>query len=579
MNKSIELRDYIAIEQSKALSKQMPALLISTSVVGFITVGALWSHFSKVTLLSWLMSVCILVICRWWTTRKFTQESATVENSKYRLKVFTFWFVMNGFNWGSVAFLFHDPEAPIYSIYLICVLTGYISVGASSTSLFLPAFFGFAVPASTLFFLRFITESGQLYTMLAVSTPFYLFVMTAFARVSLSNFKTTKKLEFDNERLLNEVTLQRNLADKAVVEKNQFLAATSHDLRQPLHALGLYTDALRPRLSNDLNKEILEKIAQSGGALNDLLHGLLDISRLDASVVENRPQHFFLSQISTQLCDEFDSQARQKGLILESDISGDLVVNADPVLLERVLRNLLSNAVKYTEDGFVKLSGEQIDKHIVITVADSGMGVADEDIESIFSEFTQLGNPERDRSKGLGLGLSIVKRLRKLQSIPFKFESVQGEGSVVSLNVPIGDKALRVLNRPRQESLTEQLTILFVDDESDIRDGMKMLISSWQCTPLIASGKQQAMQAIQALDDDLDIIISDLRLRDDDTGVELIAQIREELNQDVPAIIVTGDTAVNRLELTKQSNVVLMHKPLHPSDLRDQIEQLLGVSD
>jgi len=574
ISKHTQLDQYIAVEQSRALSRQMPALLISTLVVGLITTGALWNHFSHMTLLLWFLSVVLLVSGRWWTTRKFSPESTNSSNHKMRLRVFTFWFLVNGLNWGIVAFLFHDPNTPIYSVYLICVLVGYVSVGASSTSLFLPAFFGFSVPASSLFFIRFITEDGTLYPLLAFSTPFYLVVMIAFARIANRNFKATKTLEFDNAKLLIEVTEQKAIAETAVIEKNQFLAATSHDLRQPLHAMGLYVDALRPRLSDSLDQEILEKIALSSGALNELLHGLLDISRLDASVVENRPQHVYLNRITRQLSSEFDSQATQRGLDLQFDINNEHVVLADPILLERVLRNLLSNAVKYTETGFVKC-----DETIEIKVSDSGIGIPEEQTNAIFSEFTQLGNPERDRNKGLGLGLAIVKRLCELQKISYQLESKLGKGTSVTLSVPQGDGALRVLEKTCNTQPEKQLNILFIDDEEAIREGMKMLISSWQCVPLIASGRESAMRAIQSLDEDLDIIVSDLRLREDHTGIELIKLIREELNQEVPAIIVTGDTAVDRLELSKHSNIVMLHKPIKPAELRRQIVQLLDELD
>ena len=199
--------------------------------------------------------------------------------------------------------------------------------------------------------------------------------------------------------------------------------------------------------------------------------------------------------------------------------------------------------------------------------------------KKIFSEYTQLNNPERDRNKGLGLGLAIVTRLCKLQDIPYDFQSAIGAGTAVKLTVKMGDAALTPINSHRPQQSMRKLTILFVDDEQAIRDGMKMIISSRQCRAVIAADKEQALEKIGALDHDLDVIISDLRLRDNVTGTELVADIREELNRDVPAVIVTGDTAVDRLELVKSENVALLHKPVSPEELREEVQRLIATSD
>ena len=285
------LEHFIRIEESKALSKQRSPTLFSTLLLVFLTVATLWSNSDKLTLASWGVFSLFLIFCRWWTTRKFTPESTTVLNASIRLKIFTIWYALYGLNWGTTIYLFHDPSEPLYSVFFAVVLVTYISAGVFVTSSYLPAFFGLAIPLGCISFLRFITEDGMLYFSLGLSTPIYILIMSNYAKTANRNFKETKKVEYDNLRLLEEVTKQKDVAEKSVIEKNRFLSATSHDLRQPLHAMGLFIDALKPRLSDPQDLDILDRIAQSGRALNELLHGLLDISKLDANAIENRPQH------------------------------------------------------------------------------------------------------------------------------------------------------------------------------------------------------------------------------------------------------------------------------------------------
>lgn len=576
----MQLEEYIGLEQSKALSRLAPSLLISIFSVGVLTVAVLSIHFSIDHLLLWLLSVLVLVICRWLTSRKFTSENITSANYKKHLTLFTFWSCVNGLNWGSIAFLFHDPEVAIYSVYLVCVLTGYVSVAGSSTSLYLPAFFAFSIPAILLFFLRFITEGGGLYFALAASSIFYLVVMAFLTRVVQRNFKAAKALEYENQSLLNQVTKEKNRAEQAMIEKNHFLAATSHDLRQPLHAMSLYINALQARLTDPLNINILDKIGSSGNALNDLLHGLLDISRLDASAVENRPQHIKLSTLANYLEGEFSPQAVESNLQLTINVDEQHIVYADPVLLERVLRNLLSNAIKYTKRGYVELKSAMGDSNVQISVNDTGIGVPKDKLDSIFSEFIQVSNPERDRNKGLGLGLSIVKRLCDLQNIKLVFDSRLNQGTNVQLTLALGDAALLPMVKTSTSGDFECLNILCIDDEKDIRDGMEMIINSWKCNPIVVSDGTNALRAVRSGDVKIDIIISDLRLRNEESGITVVQSIREEFNDDIPAIIVTGDTAVDRIELVRDAKeIMLLHKPIQPSDLRQAIENLLNQSN
>ena len=573
--------DYLGLKQANALYRNMRVLVISSIFVNALLVLVMWPQFNKRSLLIWFAVCCFVAVARWWSTKSFTSESTNQDNYRHRLWVHAFWSTLNGATWGSAALLFQDPGAPIYSVFLICALTGYISVTILSNTLYLPQFYGFILSATLAFILSYLILGSGFYAVLCGYAILYSSVMIVFGRIANRNYIESKRLEFENKELLLKVTNEKQLADKANADKNQFLAATSHDLRQPLHAMGLYIDALEPRMQNSTDVDIVSKLKQSGQALNDLLYGLLDISRLDAGVLSNKPEHTSLSKLIERLLEEVEPQLRESGLELQVDVSDQHYVYADPVLLTRVARNLLSNALKYTAKGFVKITSKRADDNsngsIVLAFEDSGVGIPANKIDSIFSEFTQLQNPERDRNKGLGLGLSIVRRLCKLQNIEYRFDSQVGKGSCVTLNLANGDKALAPLQIKSKTSMVTNLAILVVDDEQAIRDAMSMMIQSWQCTPLIASSQLDALNLIHEHDDSIDLIISDLRLRENDNGVNVICAIREELNHNVPAIVLTGDTAVERIELAHSANIVLMHKPIQADVLREQVASLIAL--
>jgi len=575
----MNIEQYIGVEQVKALSNQTPTILAATSFTSLATTFVMWLHFPPHLPLIWLTTSLTLVVIRWFIYKSNNRTPVDIDNYQKRLNAVTFASVLFSLNAGLAVFLFHDTTTPTFSILLVCLFTAYVSASAASIGLYFPAFLAGSIPVTILFVVRYIVEPDLLYKIMTAVTITYFFVLLGIARIINKSFKAAKTLEFDNERLLEQVTIQKNLAEKAIVEKNHFLAAASHDLRQPLHAMGLYIDALKPRLADSFDQNILKKITQSNGALNELLHSLLDISKLDADVVKNRPQHFYLNRITHQLSAEFKSEAAQRGLILQFNVDAEQVVYGDPVLLERVLRNLLSNALKYTETGFVKVTSQLQNDAVQIKVVDTGVGVKNQDIDRIFSEYIQLDNPERDRRKGLGLGLAIVKRLCSLQEIPYEFESEFGQGTTVTLAVKLGEGALCALETNGNAPTLRRLTILFVDDDEAIRDSMKMIIQSWQCLPIIASTMAEAIALVQTLDQDLDVIVSDLRLQNNETGTEVVDKIRQELNVDIPAIIVTGDTAIDRLQLASSENVTLMHKPIAALELRQQIVKLVDGSN
>lgn len=381
------------------------------------------------------------------------------------------------------------------------------------------------------------------------------------------------------ERRLEQARLESENANKA---KSKFLAAASHDLRQPLHAIGMFLSALEERRRKDKNESaegdlrIIENIADSLGALRGLLNALLDISKLDAGVMHAEFGPVMLRPLVERLLKQQQDRVEEKGLSLRS-VCPNVAVRSDGILLERVLSNLLSNAVRYTSKGGVLLGVRCRGNKILIEIYDTGVGIPKDKVKDIFVEFQQLDNPARDRRRGLGLGLAIVERVLVLLDHPLHVHSVVGQGSCFSLEIG-ADKVQEVVI---PEKIIEAgiigadvPLIVVIDDEPDILDGMEQLITGWNYDVIAALSTQDALNQLDKTDVRPSLILADYRLQEKMTGADSIRAIQEKLNYPIPAAIITGDTAPERIQDAKASGFVLLHKPLQPAKLRQLIRNV-----
>jgi len=388
---------------------------------------------------------------------------------------------------------------------------------------------------------------------------------------------TLAKERHDAQLKLTTALKELTSGDQERKAQNRFIAAASHDLRQPLHALGLYLSALKTHISTQRGHGILENISRSTEALNDLLSSLLDISKLDAGVIDVNEESFSLDDVFEQLHQTFQPEAVEKNLALEVNLS-NLWVKSDRVLLERILRNLVSNGLKYTSEGSVTLNAEVHQNKVRLLVSDTGYGIPKNEQEAVFNEYYQLHNPERDRAKGLGLGLSIVRRLANLLDLEMTIDSEHARGTTFEILVPEGKPTRTFVGKHQQKEASyanelADLSILVIDDEEDVREGMRAVLAGKIRTVLTAESAQDACDQLVSTEIVPNLIIADYRLRDDQTGDRAIELIREELNEEIPAMIVTGDTSPARLREATASGFRLLHKPVVAEDL------LLAVAD
>lgn len=372
---------------------------------------------------------------------------------------------------------------------------------------------------------------------------------------------------------------QKEEAERANLAKSRFLAAATHDLRQPMHALTLFVAALKERIHYPEVSRIVQQIESSVTAMQGMFNALLDISRLDAGVLQAHPKDFFLQALFERLHADFIPLAQEKGLRL-SIVPTKAIVRTDPVLLERILMNLISNGIRYSSSGGVVVGCRRSKGGVRIEVWDTGAGIPVPRQKDIFQEFVQLNNPERDRNKGLGLGLAIVDRMAKLLGSQIELKSKEGRGSVFSIKVARGN-AKRVVEEiapaipVRRERLNGAL-VVFVDDEASILEGMEVLLRDWGCQPIIAASAVGALAALAEAGRAPDIIISDYRLRDRETGIDVITQIREQYGAGIPSVLVSGDTAPELLRAAKDRGLQILHKPVRPAKLRALIDHLIN---
>ncbi len=376
-------------------------------------------------------------------------------------------------------------------------------------------------------------------------------------------------------------------AEAANRAKTQFFAAASHDLRQPLHALGLFAEALRSHSKDDEVTHLVNSINSSVDALEGLFSELLDITKIDTGGMDIDPEHFSMRDLFTRIQLHFEPIAFEKGLML-SFHGEQHHCYADPLVAERILRNLVSNALRYTEDGGVLVSCRKRGEQLCLQVWDTGIGIAPKEQERIFEEFyqTQSNRPlQPHHRKGLGLGLAIVKRLSDLMEAPLTLRSRVGRGTVFTLMLPVG-RAPRMqpignVNKSSLGVTLDRRHIVVVEDEQAVLQGLQVLLKGWGATvsafDSVAAVSEWVAQFDAAHAPRPDLLMVDYRLPAQQTGIDAIKVMRERFGPELPAILVTGSTMTQHEEEARQHQFHVLLKPVVPTKLRAMIAFKLGL--
>jgi two-component system, chemotaxis family, CheB/CheR fusion protein len=451
--------------------------------------------------------------------------------------------------------------------------------------------FGLSVPALDSFF-RLLRDEGAAVADYEIEIE----LPSIGARVLLLNAEVARgETEATSEIVvtIDDVTERRHAetalksakwhAERANLSKSRFLAAASHDLRQPLQTLSLVREILAKKIKERDEEVALKLVAQlneTATALLGMLDTLLDINRLEAEIVQAEKAIFPINDLLERLKVEFSYHAQAHGLLWRV-VPCRLSIWSDPRLLEQMIRNLLSNAVKYTERGKILLGCRRRGHMLRIEVWDTGAGIPEGQIQAIFEEFHQLDNPARDRKRGFGLGLSIVQRLGDLLGHPVEVQSRLGTGSAFSVEAPLASVQPQATPHRRRrgplQCAGDDSTILVIEDDPAVREMLALLFASeGYRTAAAADGGQALAMAREGIGPDL--VVADYRLPNDVTGLQIVAGVREAVAREIPAVILTGDVSIDAMREIARGRCVQRNKPVRAEELTHLIQSLLAES-
>lgn len=454
---------------------------------------------------------------------------------------------------------------------VLTILGVGMSVGTVALSLgYRPAYLSYVIPMmGSLSFCWFYFPSAGLNPVvsigMAVLILFLAVIMHLMGSATFTNLLDAMASRNRQAALNTKLRTALDRAETANRAKTRFLASASHDLRQPLHTLSMFSAALQMRPLDPRSAEIARNIDVAMQELSTELDSLLDISKLDAGVIQANPATFRLNEVFQSLQRIYEPIASERGLSLLITTDDSISVKTDRALFERVLRNIVDNAIKYSETGTITIDANLSDNgpnlKARITIRDQGIGIDEKDLIPIFDEFYQIANPERNRAKGLGLGLAIVQRLCHLLDISIAVRSLLGTGSTFNLSMPA--QQTQAVNQPSlQQSMIATLagkTILILDDEQSVRDSMLAVLTEAKCIVYTAATTVEAVAQIQC--NRPDIVLADLRLQGDSNGIAAIKQLRQ-LCPGLPAILISGDTEPRQIQAADKAQITMLHKPV-----------------
>jgi len=554
-------------------------VVVANVLISLAAAYVLRSAVSASWLIGWLGALYLLTAIRVLAARRFFSRDREPTSALRWAWLAAAFSCVSGLLWGMLGWVGFLPEAPILFSFTVIVLTGLICGTVPSLSAFPPALVGSIIATVLPITVRSITNGGDISGAYLSLLAGLVTINLYYCRTTYHMLRETIRLRLENVELVSHLQEERDRAQAADRAKTRFLAAASHDLRQPIHALSLLIATLavlghRGAVQSGDARDLAGKAKSIVGNLSALLNELLDISRLDAGVVTVARETVNLSQLFYHLSNEFAPAAKDRGLdwrVVESRLQ----VDSDPMMLKRVLGNLLSNAFRYTRSGGVLLGCRRRGASVEIQIWDTGPGIPADQQAMVFEEFVQLQNPARDRSQGLGLGLAIVRRTAVLLQHPLKLVSVTGRGSMFSVTVPKASAAETPLPDNRASPAGIAVAIMVVEDEGDVLDIMVQLLTLQghrvYAGRSAAEVQQIHAEAIVAGDAPVDLIIADYRLGDGATGLDAIEVLCAHIGRSVPAVIVTGDTSPSRIKEATASGHRILHKPITGEELHEAI--------
>jgi signal transduction histidine kinase/CheY-like chemotaxis protein len=570
----------IRAERTRILYSNLPAAVTAAGVALLSLIGfMLWrGQLPPLEAAVWAGSAmgCVALLMGFWKARR--RDPAKDARWRVWLLRFRVGCLAGGAACGAVAVLFPSADRYEGAMFGALVAGGSVAGALPFIGADLAAFAAYLVPTMSPYVLSPLLQTFPGNYGLAASAAAYIGAMWWAARRSSRQLGESLRLRFENLDLLEEVSRQKALAEEASAAKSQFLAAASHDLRQPLHALSLFVGALGLRRMDREGRRLLDQVGQSVAAMDALFADLFDITRLEAGATRVELIDFPLRPLLERLGREFRAEAQAKGLSFRIRC-GEQALRSDPALVERILRNLIANAVRYTDRGGVLAACRRAGDNgkVRLEVWDTGRGVSADQQAKIFREFYQLAGPGQGRPQGLGLGLAIVQRTAALLGGQVSLASRPGRGSVFRLDLPRSTRpALQAAREGQgQAHPAAKGLILVLEDEAPAREAMSRLLTGWGHEVLAAESASEMLRRLDGRTLQPDLIICDFGLGGGENGVETVRTLRERAGAEAPAILVSGDGGPERAAQAQAAGLVLLHKPVGASRLRAAVGNLM----
>ena len=571
---------YLLREKASHITKAARSATIANVLAPLLCIPAFKDEVKPMHLGIWLTYMLVGVVVRTWIVFKLKFKSEEIINPQQNLTRMTLTLGSMGIGWGMGWVLMAPDLLMINRVIYVYMITAALMGSMFAYSVHKPTFYAFTLPIMIPSLTTTLWSVDLFPWTFSVGMATVYIVVLGISKSFSQTFEDSVRLRFRNESLYQELANERDQSIAANVAKSKFIAIASHDLRQPMHAVNVYLDIVNANNFPEQEKLLLTKIKSSVTSLNSMFDSLLNISKLDAHVTPINNRVFALHDFANTLRDLYETRAKNKGLIFKVS-SLDLNVCGDKLLLQQIVGNLISNAIQYTETGTVEIKFITQNDRLTVEVVDTGCGVDDSEQQHIFGEFYRA---DRTRSlhDGLGLGLSIVQRLCSLIGADMYLLSTLGEGSKFVVTTPYfassSDESFEVAEASSAPLNTHRILqgkyIGVIEDNPIIIDAYRQTLASEGAYVYVLSEFELDAQ-LESINR-IDCILSDYRLSQS-TGDVLIQKIRENYNEEIPAVIVTADTSPSHFNLFAKLNVQVLHKPVSFQEVAQAIRKLVEV--
>jgi signal transduction histidine kinase len=577
----LERETKIRADQARVLHRQAVTSQVGGIVILGFTLALFWDEVRLSLLSGWAVCLLVPMVLRWLSQRRARSHLADDAWMIRWLKEISVLLSLTGVVWGAGVWILFLPSEPLLAGMLIAIYTCLVAGAFAPLSAFLPSYIGYASTLILPLVARLLFETESIYVISGIGLISFMAISIVFAKTMQNTTLDLIRLNLENEELVKrlkkqtlalsdkhaEAHLNAARAEQANADKSRFLAAASHDLAQPLHALDLFLSALTREQDAEKQNGLIMNAKRTTSVLSDLFASLLDVSRLEAGALAINRVPCDIAAIVANVVPEFEHLAEEKGLNFSADVES-CYLYTDPVLVQRVLRNFLSNAIKNTNTGSVRINCREVADRLELLVIDSGNGIPEEELDAIFSEYYQLDNPSRDTAQGLGLGLTIVKLIADLLESEVSATSREGAGSQFVISLPkVGMSVLPLENLPVSEEFEDLIgcKVLLVDDEHLAREAVKVVLEQAGVDLQCAASGPEALAVLKQTQFAPDILILDYRLSGGETGLDALRVLEELLGKEMPNLIITGD-ATAEIELLPGSSAILS-KPVNREEL------------